>query len=157
MLLLWKAGPFTACFHRPFSVFLSGLGRINVTHTHRQEVVKRMMLESGAANPSPKRPVSVRGGDLIHLVPLFTSNTPVKGSKRYMCKGGHRVVMITAQLVIGANEGPGGKLLAMYLDPGAESTRKQGQIYLLRKRRSACVYTRSQAKMSTLLSPDDDH
>lgn len=56
------------------------------------------------------------------------------------------MVMITAQLVIEANnEGPGGKLLTVYLDLGAEGTRKQGQIHLIRKR-SACVYTRSQAK-----------
>lgn len=47
MVLLWKAGQFSACFHRLFSIFLSSLGRIIITHTHRQEVVKRMVLESG--------------------------------------------------------------------------------------------------------------
>lgn len=91
-------------------------------------------------------------GTLSSWSPLFTSNTPLKGSKRYMCKGGHKVVMITAQLVIEANnEGPGGKLLTVYLDLGAEGTRKQGQIHLIRKR-SACVYTGHRQKASFVIS-----
>lgn len=76
-----------------------------ICHPHFTEVVKMVILTSGleprgnqrphtaqgAANPSPKRPVAMEGGDLGLLVPSFSLAMPPLKDLRdtHVCKGGH--------------------------------------------------------------------